>query len=54
MEVLREGRVIGRHVDSFVPETARRHRLTADDVEKQLGRLGGTPFVLERVELVVD
>lgn len=53
MEVFFEGRSIGRHVDEYQPVKAERHVLNESELEKQLGRLGGTPFVLTKVESTI-
>ena len=47
-----EGRVA--HVEGPVPETARNVPLTAEKVEGQLTRTGGTPYVCEKATVKVD
>ena len=47
-----EGRVVT--VEGPVPEEARTRPLTADAVEKQLARTGGTPYRAERMRVLVE
>ena len=47
-----EGRVVT--VEGPVPEGARTRPLTADAVEKQLARTGGTPYRAERMRVLVE